>query len=117
MPATMYLSLNGSDGDFSCCPPRRWQHAAAIGDVCAGVPPPMACGLPRTVVRKRVLWKINIDVTGEYPAYFVHRTDYSSTRRAPPSWEVRLASAEEEATAIAERMIESSVRKGWERVM
>lgn len=70
----------------------------------------------KTDVRKLVVWKTNKEGTGEFPAYVVHWTDYSSTRKAPLSREVRLAPSEEEAAAIAERMIEANVKKGWELV-
>ena len=70
----------------------------------------------KTDVRKLVVWKTNKEATGEFPAFVVHWTDYSSTRKAPLSREVRLAPSEEEASAIAERMIEANVKKGWELV-
>lgn len=70
----------------------------------------------KTDVRKLVVWKTNKEASGEFPAYVVHWTDYSSSRKAPLAREVRLAPSQEEATAIAERMIESNVKKGWELV-
>ena len=70
----------------------------------------------KTDVRKLVVWKTNKEATEEYPAFVVHWTDYSSTRKAPLSREVRVAPTETEASAIADRMIESNVKKGWELV-
>lgn len=71
----------------------------------------------KTDVRKLVVWKTNKEATGKYPAYVVHWTDYSSTRKAPLAREVRLAPTEAEAMHIAEQMIASNVKKGWEPVV
>ena len=71
----------------------------------------------KTDVRKLVVWKTNKEATGKYPAYVVHWTDYSSTRKAPLAREVRLAPTEEQAMRIAEQMVASNVKKGWEPVV
>ena len=63
-------------------------------------------------VRKLVIWKTNKESAG-YPAYVVHWTDYSSTRKSPLDREVRLASSEAEANHIATKMIEENIKKGW----
>ncbi|TEX50252.1 MAG: hypothetical protein B7C55_11705 [Actinomycetales bacterium mxb001] len=70
----------------------------------------------KTDVRKLLVWKTNKEGTGKFPAYVVHWTDYSSTRKAPLAREVRLAPSEDEAMRIAEQMIASNVKKGWEPV-
>lgn len=69
----------------------------------------------KTDVRKLLIWKTNKEEAG-YPAYVVHWTDYSSTRKSPLDREVRLAPNEEEATKIAEAMIAANVKKGWNLV-
>jgi len=70
-----------------------------------------------TAVRKLLVWKTNkesIDTT--YPAYVVHWTDYSAGRATPLDRDVRLASDEKSALAIAEELIAENIKKGWERV-
>lgn len=73
-------------------------------------------GKDKVDVRKLLVWRTNKESTGDYPAYVVHWTDYSSTRKSPLSREVRLAPTEEAAMEIAEQMIASNVKKGWEAV-
>lgn len=63
-------------------------------------------------VRKLVVWKTN-KVGAGFPAYVVHWTDYSATRKSPLDREVRLAPNEKEAMKIAEAMIAENIKKGW----
>jgi len=72
-------------------------------------------GAGKVDVRKLVLWKTNKESAG-YPAYVVHWTDYSATRKSPLDREVRLAPNEAEANKIAEAMIVDNIKKGWSEV-
>jgi hypothetical protein len=72
-------------------------------------------GSGKVDVRKLVMWKTNKESAG-YPAFVVHWTDYSSTRKSPLDREVRLAPSEKEALKIAEAMIAENVKKGWSEV-
>ena len=72
-------------------------------------------GSGKVDVRKLLLWKTNKDAAG-YPAYVVHWTDYSSTRKSPLDREVRLAPNEKEALKIADAMIADNIKKGWNEV-
>ncbi len=72
-------------------------------------------GAGKTDVRKLLVWKTNKESAG-YPAFVVHWTDYSSTRKSPLDREVRLAPNEGEATKIAEAMIADNIKKGWNLV-
>jgi hypothetical protein len=72
-------------------------------------------GSGKVDVRKLVMWKTNKESVG-YPAFVVHWTDYSSTRKSPLDREVRLAPSEKEALKIAEAMIAENVKKGWSEV-
>lgn len=68
----------------------------------------------QTAVRKLLVWKTNKDAEdSNFPAYVVHWTDYSSLRASPLDREVRLAKTEEEATKIADSMLEENIKKGW----
>jgi len=70
-----------------------------------------------TSVRKLVIWKTNKEeLDSNYPAYVVHWTDYSPDRKDPLKREVRLASAQKNATDIAEKMLEDNIKKGWEKI-
>ena len=72
-------------------------------------------GAGKVDVRKLVLWKTNKESAG-YPAFVVHWTDYSATRKSPLDREVRLAPNEAEANKIAEAMIVDNIKKGWSEV-
>lgn len=73
-------------------------------------------GSGKVDVRKLVVWKTNKESAG-YPAFVVHWTDYSSTRKSPLDREVRLAPNEKEAIKIAEAMIADNIKKGWSEVI
>lgn len=72
-------------------------------------------GAGKVDVRKLVLWKTNKESAG-YPAFVVHWTDFSATRKSPLDREVRLAPNEKEAIKIAEAMIVDNIKKGWSEV-
>jgi hypothetical protein len=72
-------------------------------------------GAGKVDVRKLVVWKTNKESAG-YPAFVVHWTDYSSTRKSPLDREVRLAPNEKEALKIADAMIADNIKKGWSEV-
>ncbi|MCR9161620.1 MAG: hypothetical protein ACE37F_35595 [Nannocystaceae bacterium] len=68
----------------------------------------------KTAVRKLLVWKTNKDALDpSFPAYVVHFTDYSPGRKDPLKRTVRLAPDEASATAIAEQMLKSEIKKGW----
>jgi hypothetical protein len=73
-------------------------------------------GSEKTDVRKLLVWKTNKEAGGKYPAYVVHWTDYSSTRKSPLNREVRLAPTEAEAQRLADAMVADNIKKGWESV-
>jgi hypothetical protein len=72
-------------------------------------------GSGKVDVRKLVVLKTNKESAG-YPAFVVHWTDYSSTRKSPLDREVRLAPNEKEALKIADAMIADNIKKGWSEV-
>lgn len=68
----------------------------------------------KTAVRKLLVWKTHKDsVDPTYPAYVVHFTDYSPSRKDPLKRTVRLAPDEVTATALAEEFLASEIKKGW----
>jgi ATP-dependent DNA ligase len=71
----------------------------------------------QTAVRKLLVWQTNKqDVDPDFPAFVVHWTDFSATRKTPLEREVRIAPTREEAEKIAEGMLASEIGKGWVRV-
>lgn len=71
----------------------------------------------KTDVRKLVVFKTNKEqVDSLYPAFVVHWTDFSSSRKAPLAREVKTAPDLKTAEEIAEAMIAENIKKGWELV-
>jgi hypothetical protein len=73
-------------------------------------------GAGKVDVRKLVIWRTNKESAG-YPAYVVHWTDFSATRKSPLDREVRLAPNDKEAQRIADLMILENIKKGWSEVI
>jgi hypothetical protein len=72
----------------------------------------------KVAVRKLLVWKTHkSDADPSYPAYVVHWTDYSAGRGTPMEREVRTAPSSELAEAIAAKLIEENVKKGWEEIV
>lgn len=69
----------------------------------------------KKAVRKLVAWKTNKEQDPLFPAYVVHWTDYNASRREPLAREVHPAPSEEAMNTIANRLIEESIKKGWQR--
>ena len=66
------------------------------------------------LVRKFVRWKTNKDTSGgEYPAYVVHFTDFSPTRKVPLSREVRVSNSEEQIKQLYQELKDDNIKKGW----
>ena len=67
-------------------------------------------------VRKLLVWKTNKEKPNElHPAYVVHWTDYSPGRGSPLDREVKLAPDGKTAMKIADALIETNIKKGWEK--
>jgi hypothetical protein len=68
-------------------------------------------------VRKLVVFKTNKELVEPlYPAFVVHWTDFSSTRKAPLAREVKPAPDLASANEIADGLIADNIKKGWEPV-
>jgi len=70
----------------------------------------------KEAVRKLVMWQTHKEaVDPSYPAYVVHFTDYSPSRKDPLKREVRLAPTIAEAQRLADGMVASNIKKGWDK--
>lgn len=68
----------------------------------------------KTAVRKLLMWKTNKESHDrDYPAFVVHFSDYSPGRKDPLKRTVRLAPDLATATALADAMIETEIKRGW----
>ena len=70
----------------------------------------------QVAVRKLLMWQTNKDkVSAEHPAFVVHWTDYSPGRKDPLQHTVRPAATKKDAERLAIGLIETNIKKGWER--
>ena len=67
----------------------------------------------KTAVRKLLVWSTGRTAEG-WPTWVVHFTDYSPERKTPLERTFRAARSRTEADAIAARLIEENVKKGWD---
>jgi hypothetical protein len=68
-----------------------------------------------TMVRKLVLWKTNKEHEGEdFPAYVLHFTDFSPSRKDPLARDVRVSSSLEQMDSLWSGLLDENIKKGWE---
>ena len=66
------------------------------------------------MVRKFLMWKSNKPTdTDEYPAYVLHYTDFSPTRKVPLTREVRVSNSETQIKSLWSKFKEDYIKKGW----
>ncbi len=69
----------------------------------------------QTAVRKLLLWKTNKEEDGEFPAFVLHYTDYSPTRKDPLSREIRVSNSRAQIDALWNEFFSENIVKGWNR--
>jgi hypothetical protein len=69
----------------------------------------------QTAVRKLLLWKTNKEEDGEFPAFVLHYTDYSPTRKDPLSREIRVSNSRAQIDALWNEFYSENIVKGWNR--
>lgn len=70
-----------------------------------------------TGVRKVLVWRTNKEgLDASYPAFVVHYTDFSASRKDPLQREVRLAPSLGDAQRIADELLAENIKKGWDKV-
>ncbi len=67
------------------------------------------------MLQKYLVWKTNKEETGQYPAYVLYYTNYSSGRMEPLQREIRASSSEEQIMELYRRYLEENVRQGWSK--
>lgn len=69
----------------------------------------------QTMVRKFIIWKTNKEDSGDFPAYVLHFTDYSPTRKTPLEREIRVSNTREQIEALFTALHQENVVKGWSK--
>ncbi|HMU40866.1 MAG TPA: hypothetical protein PKE31_17785 [Pseudomonadota bacterium] len=67
----------------------------------------------QTAVRKLLLWKTNKETEGDFPAYVLHYTDYSPTRKEPLSREIRVSASRDQIEGLWKTLHSENIVKGW----
>lgn len=70
----------------------------------------------QTLVRKLMLWQTHKQDSGDFPAFVLHLTDFSPTRKTPLEREVRVSSSREQIDLLWTELYEKNIVKGWSRV-
>jgi ATP-dependent DNA ligase len=70
----------------------------------------------KTMVRKLLIWKTNKKITGEFPAYVVYYTDFSTGRKQPMANELIPANTKNEAESKYGALRKKIFLTGWEQV-
>lgn len=68
-----------------------------------------------TLVRKLLLWQTHKETTGEFPAFVLHLTDWSPTRKEPLQREVRVSNSREQIEALWTDFQKEYIVRGWTR--
>lgn len=70
----------------------------------------------KVMVLKFTGWKTNKEKTGEWPAYVLHTTNFSSNRQQHLTRDVEITDDYDQLLELRDKAIESNVKKGWTKV-
>ena len=71
----------------------------------------------KVMLHKFLLWKTNKEQTGNYPAYIVYHTDFSSGRKDMIKRDMIYSNDEQQIRGLLAAEIADNVKKGWEEVI
>jgi len=70
----------------------------------------------KVMVLKFTGWKTNKEKTGEWPAYVLHITNFSSDRKERLQRDVNITNDRKQLDDLLKKAIEDNVKKGWEKI-
>ena len=68
----------------------------------------------KLMIQKYVIWKTNKEASGPFPAYVLHYTDYSISRKEQLKRDIRVSDNRTQVETMMAAMITENVKKGWE---
>lgn len=68
------------------------------------------------MIQKYVIWKTNKEESGDYPAYVLHYSNYSSNRQEPLQRELRISNSEDQIMQLYKNYLDENIKKGWQQV-
>lgn len=66
------------------------------------------------MIQKFLVWQTNKSSNQNFPAYVMHYTNFSPSRKEMMKRDVRVSSSREQIFEIKARFVEENVKKGWE---
>lgn len=70
----------------------------------------------KVMVLKFIGWKTNKEKTGEWPAYVLHVSNFSSNRQQHLTRDVEITDDYDQLMELRNKAIEENVKKGWKKV-
>mgnify|MGYP003623325951 CR=1 FL=1 len=68
------------------------------------------------MIQKYLIWKTNKEETGDFPAYVLHYTNYSSNRLEQLQREIRISDDKKHIMDLYRQYLVENIKKGWEKV-
>ena len=70
----------------------------------------------KSMIQKYLIWKTNKEASGDFPAYVLHYTNYSSDRQEQLQREIRISDKREQIFDLHQKMLEENIKKGWIKI-
>lgn len=70
----------------------------------------------KSMLQKYVILKTNKEKTGDFPAYVLHYTNYSSNRQQPLQREIRISESRKQIDELYQKYLDENIKKGWVKV-
>lgn len=69
----------------------------------------------KSMIQKYIILKTNKEETGNFPAYVLHYTNYSSNRQEPLQREIRISDSRDQIIGLYQKYIDENIKKGWKK--
>lgn len=70
----------------------------------------------KLMLQKYLVWKTNKEKSGEYPAYVLHYTNYSSQRQEPLQREIKVSDSRKQIMELYKQYLDENIKKGWNKL-
>lgn len=68
------------------------------------------------MIQKYIILKTHKAETGNFPAYVLHYSNYSSNRQEPLQREIRISDDRQQIMELYQKYLTENIKKGWEKV-
>lgn len=70
----------------------------------------------KSMIQKYLILKTNKEKTGNYAAYVLHYSNYSSNRQEPLQREIRISDSRQQILELYKKYLDENIKKGWTKV-